>query len=110
MPTSLRWRPDGLRGSHGRMRRIDDSPPGIVRNVGIADLPFLGHLPVEHLGATRHFVTLEGDQALDEVEGAPDPVAGNAPADRIHLGHHADPCSSSFARPFVGLESSERHG
>ena len=68
-----------------RRAEVHDAPPGRVGDPGVADVPLVGHRPVEHLGARRHLVHRQRDVAREDRERAPDAVARDAPADGEEL-------------------------
>jgi hypothetical protein len=66
---------------------VDDPLAGGVGHPGVADVPLPRHRPVQHLGAGGDLGDLQAaDLAVDDLQGAAHPVAGDAAADRVELG------------------------
>ena len=69
-----------------RAPEVHDPFAARVLHVGIADVPFLRHGPIQHLRATGHFEHGERDVRLQFAERLADPVAGDAAAVRVEIG------------------------
>src|SRR5690348_1709945 len=63
--------------------KVDD--PGAVEtgDIGLPDVPFRRHLPIEHLGPAGDLLDLEGGVLLQDPKGLPDSVPGDASANRV---------------------------
>ena len=70
-----------------RALKIDDSLAARILHVGVADIPFARHGPIEDLCAAGHFVNRERDVPLDDLERLAKAIAGDAAADGKELGN-----------------------
>ena len=66
---------------------IDDPLAAGILHIGVADVPFARHRPVEHRGAAGDFVHIERDLLLQARQRLAKAVAGDAAADRVELLH-----------------------
>src|SRR5262249_51335684 len=57
-----------------------------ILDVSIANVPFPGHGPIEHLSVGRNVVNLDRDVVPNNTQGLPNPVARDAAANRKQLG------------------------
>ena len=71
----------------GMLTEVDDPLAARILHVGIADVPFPRHRPVEHRRAARHFGEHQGRDALQAPEAFPHPVTGDAAAEREQFRH-----------------------
>src|SRR5262245_25169356 len=62
---------------------IDDPLAARVLDVGVANVPLLRHQPVEHRRSRGDLLERERHVLLKQAQALTDPVAGDAPADRI---------------------------
>ena len=67
-------------------REIDHASPVPILDVGVPDVPFLRHRPVERLCTGRNLVLLQRNDLRDPSERLADAVAGDRPADRVEVG------------------------
>ena len=65
----------------GGVSEVDDAGAVRGRDVGVAQVPFVGHDPVEHPRAARDLGPRDRDLLLEDVEGGSHPVAGQAAAE-----------------------------
>jgi len=62
--------------------KVDDLTACVVENEGVAYIPFLGHGPVQNLGARGNLLYVKGYVPLYDFQGPAHAVAGDAPAQR----------------------------
>ena len=60
--------------------KCGDGSAGRVVEPGVPNVPFIGDRPVQHLGARRHSVLLQGYSARDHAQGLANALTGNAAA------------------------------
>src|SRR5512137_765851 len=72
--------------------------PISILNVGISNVPLFGYDPVKNRGSGRHFRNLKRDSPLDQAQSSPDPVPGDAPADRVKLSSKSMKLQADFCR------------
>jgi len=64
---------------------IDDLfTPGVL-HIGIFNIPFFGHTPIEDLGSRRNLLYLQGNIPVDQAQRLPDAVASNTPANWVQF-------------------------
>ena len=64
-----------------RMPKVNDAHPIGRGDVCVADVPLIGHRPVEHLCPARDLRPLEWHMLLEDIERRPHAASGQAPAE-----------------------------
>ena len=62
---------------------IDDAFPLCVLDIGILDVPLLGHSPIEDLRPRWNFSNLQGNETGQNMERLPDAITRDAVANGI---------------------------
>jgi hypothetical protein len=91
-----------------RILEIDDLFAVRVSNVGVADIPFAGHGPVENLGTCWNLMNLKRDALADAAQNLSEPIAGDAAADGVKLGNERMEAVSEFRRLKVEVRCRKR--
>ncbi len=67
--------------------KIDNPLASRIFHIGVPDLPFVRHRPIEHLRSGSHFVNGQWNMPADDLQRSANALARNAAADRKKLGH-----------------------
>ena len=89
-----------------RLLEIDNAFASRILYIGISNVPFEGHGPVEHLSPRRNFVHCDRDKPLQSIQRLSKAVSSNTPANRVEF---SDQCMH-FMTENVEIHSVKRRG
>jgi hypothetical protein len=87
-----------------RLLEIDDLLTMSISNVSVAYVPLPRHSPVEHRGAGRNFMNLQGDVLPQSIQRLTQAVSRDTSANRVKIGDQ----TVHLATDLLGIDTAAR--